>query len=690
MATPVQAKLTNITDPAHQNAAARYEAFQAGGGGFVERPRVTTRDCRCEADGADLAITFDQSDGQIESEVGVMELPANWQQYGRLEAVVEPTDGALTLELIVIGARNRLPVRAELTPGREQTIVLDLRDLPLTAGIRATYEPAAIRLVGLWGGDEVLTDFERQRRLGRGDAEFLEPVQAPPAGPRRVIVRRLMLQPLEDDTRPFCVDRFGQRASTLWPGKVKDESELVAFRDAEKQDLDAMNGPTDRDAFGGWTGGPRFEASGFFRIEQVDGVWWMVDPLGHPFYSIGTTGVRTLDNTIPDGREALYEQLPPREGAEAEAWLAKEYRGGGVSFYRWNILRKYGSREAWRDRVCLRFGKWGFNTIANWSEEVMLDQQIVPHARTTASRDARFPLISNAFADVFDPGWMECLDQKFTEEVAPHRDNPWVIGFFVDNEGPWRNPRLLQAERDMAVRYRWRSYVREQTGDDLAAASRLLGRRIDDWSEVESMGVEDVPREGPGANLMAGFEALFAETMFSGIRQMLQRHAPNHLYLGCRFVRQAPARAIVAAAGRSFDVVSVNCYDLYPRPEQFGQWHHDSGGRPLMLGEHHFPLLSQRQLPPLYAAFTAQERRQYYVLFLRRWLEQPYSIGSHWFQHADQAATGRGQDGENQLVGFVDITDQPHAELVEAARQVTANMYEWHMASADAAVSSER
>ena len=39
-------------------------------------------------------------------------------------------------------------------------------------------------------------------------------------------------------------------------------------------------------------------------------------------------------------------------------------------------------------------------------------------------------------------------------------------------------------------------------------------------------------------------------------------------------------------------------------------------------------------------------------------------IGTHWFQWLDQPATGR-NDGENYNIGFVDVTDQPYAELVD-------------------------
>jgi hypothetical protein len=35
-------------------------------------------------------------------------------------------------------------------------------------------------------------------------------------------------------------------------------------------------------------------------------------------------------------------------------------------------------------------------------------------------------------------------------------------------------------------------------------------------------------------------------------------------------------------------------------------------------------------------------------------------------------------DGENQMVGIMDITDQPHETLVESMRTVSRNMYEWN------------
>lgn len=675
----IVASFVGLTDPENRGMTERYEAFQAGGGGMVKRQIIITKHADCVMRHNAAEFVFEHSDASFEGLIETWNLPTNWKPYGKILLDLEAPGEPLILELMIIGARNRLIHRYELAAGERRQVEFDLRDLPLTAGIRAAYEPTAIRLVGLWGGDENLSDFQRARRdWGTKDA-FLPPLDPIRPGPRSILLHKLELCPQTQSPRPYCVDRFGQRASVSWPGKITDEAELAALRDAEEQMLADMPGPGDRSPYGGWTGGPKFEATGYFRTHQEQGVWWLVDPSGCPFYSIGTTGVRTTDNTIPQGREELYQELPPKEGPGSEAWLLGTPGNMlGVGFYRWNILRKYGSKEAWRDRVCKRFKAWGFNTIANWSEAVMLDQQQVPHVRTTASRDESFALIHPSFPDVFDPTWLSNLDEKYAREVAPHRDNPWVIGYFVDNEASWRNPGLLRAERDMAVRQAWVDHCRKQSGGDLSAVSKALGQSLGSWDELRSLTAEQIPEEGPGSELMAGFEALYAQTMFSGVRQMLQKHDPNHLYLGCRFVRQMPDPRIVKANGDHVDVISINCYGLYPAAEQFDAWYEAGGGKPLMMGEHHFPLLSVRQLPPLYAAFTAEERQLLYVNFLKTWASRTYTVGSHWFQHADQAATGRGSDGENQTVGFVDVTDQPHPELVAAAREVTSQIYTWH------------
>jgi agarase len=55
----------------------------------------------------------------------------------------------------------------------------------------------------------------------------------------------------------------------------------------------------------------------------------------------------------------------------------------------------------------------------------------------------------------------------------------------------------------------------------------------------------------------------------------------------------------------------------------------------------------------------------------------PYSLGSHWYQYSDQHITGRASNGENQIIGFVDITDQPYQRMIDAARYNFEHIYQW-------------
>jgi hypothetical protein len=72
-----------------------------------------------------------------------------------------------------------------------------------------------------------------------------------------------------------------------------------------------------------------------------------------------------------------------------------------------------------------------------------------------------------------------------------------------------------------------------------------------------------------------------------------------------------------------------------------------------------------------------EERGQAYRYYVEQCAAHPAMIGTHWFQWLDQPVTGR-NDGENYSIGFIDVTDQPHRELVAAAKATHARLLEVH------------
>jgi hypothetical protein len=595
-----------------------------------------------------VLLTLEEPSGLLEVAPSLLGLPAAWSDFDDLVFLVQAVD-PLSVTVGAAQGRGRYEATRALSAGEVTRVALDLADLPLCAGRGEPPDrPSVVRFVV---------------KGERG---------------AKVRVTAVELRDAGRPKRPPVVDKFGQRLRQTWVGKIGNEAELRASVERERAAWPAA--PAGRSRTGGWAQGPRLEGSGFFRVVQRDdGRWWFVDPAGHLFWSAGVTGVRatTFNETTPvTDREWLFTALPPgRETAPNDLWHTRDQ----VSFYRWNILRKHGSPEAWTRHTVERLHRWGLNTIGNWSEASMLAQRTLPHTREISSRRPDAPMASARLPDVFAVEWRNLFEKAVKTEVAPHAEDPLCVGWFVDNELPWHHPQLLDAPAESALKREWVAMLQGRY-QSLADFNRFWGRNYSEWSEAARIRQADVPPEGAMRDDEQALVRHYAEGYFSTVCEILRRHAPHHLYLGCRFVRNAPARQIVAAAGRYCDVVTVNCYAWEPTREQFGAWYRDCG-RPILIGEHHVSLESPRQLPPLWEAFRPEQRERYYANFVETWARQPYSLGCHYFQHADQPLTGRG-DGENQTIGLVDITDQPHPDLDRALRASLPHIYEWHAASA--------
>ena len=150
----------------------------------------------------------------------------------------------------------------------------------------------------------------------------------------------------------------------------------------------------------------------------------------------------------------------------------------------------------------------------------------------------------------------------------------------------------------------------------------------------------------------------------------MRRHAPNQLYLGCRF--SGAPDPVVRAAGEATDVVSFN---LYQRRIPEGKWT-DLIDRPALIGEFHFGALDRGMFHTgLVRTRDQKERAEAFARYVESVAAHPLFVGCHWFQYVDEPVTGRTHDGENYNIGFVDVTDTPYPELSEAARAINGKIY---------------
>jgi hypothetical protein len=485
-----------------------------------------------------------------------------------------------------------------------------------------------------------------------------------------------------------CIDTFGQFIHKEWPGKVHAVEELVANRAAEAKQLEASPAPAAWDVWGGWANGPQLEATGHFRTAKHAGKWWLVDPDGRLFFSVGLTCVGSgFAGTPVDDRESWFADLPTAVDHLLKDFLkpgGKSWGGGyyagkspkNMNFSGANLMRKYGPewKTVYTGIIHQRLRAWGINSIGNWSDWNVTDAHKTPYTRTFFYDVPKLKAGKVQFPDMFDPGFPAALDKGAAQFLKGTTDDPWCIGYFVDNEMPWGGEQslaqyALASPEKQAAKQRLAAWLQERHGADIAALNTAWGTTWTDWAAFAA-DTKAKPATEAAQKDLYDFTGLAAETYFREVRDAIRRIAPKKLYLGCRCV--GGGRNLVEAAVKFNDVLSYNRYCASVRditlPEGLDA--------PVIIGEFHFGGLDRGQFwGGLFSAENQQDRAAKFTAYVRSALDNPQIVGVHWFQYGDEATTGR-IDGENAQCGFVDICDTPYVETVQAARTSAETMYD--------------
>ncbi len=504
---------------------------------------------------------------------------------------------------------------------------------------------------------------------------------ASPTEARTLIVDNVRLRP--SPSLDGLVDRYGQWTGGDWPGKIHDDEELTERRMTESADLAPLEG---RSAYGGWGAGPRREATGFFRVEKIDGRWWLVDPEGALFFSAGLDSMRPLSPTFVQGRESMFTWLPesgdPLQRHFSYATGATQgpiREGRAYDFLAANLERKYGADYAneWAEVTARRVRSWGFNTIANWSDNRLWGRDVPYVATVTVGGTVnRVPVASGSatsLPDPFDPRFAVNVSNSIRPVAARAAGDPWCIGYFVDNELNWssrtaagigalgQNAAASPAKRALIAQLR-EKYV------DIARLNSEWRTSYANWDAV----TPPAALNAASTTDLAAFTRLLAATYFRAVREELRKLDADHLYLGSRFSGYTTEAA--EACAEHCDVMSFNIYQSRinaPRWDFLNAFN-----KPAIIGEFHFGALDRGMFHTgLVAASSQADRARMFIDYMRTVLDHPAFIGAHWFQYADQALTGRTLDGENYNIGFVMHNDTPYPEMVEAARTVLGEMY---------------
>lgn len=148
--------------------------------------------------------------------------------------------------------------------------------------------------------------------------------------------------------------------------------------------------------YGGWKA-HRVAATGFFRVEKIDGRWWAIDPEGYLYVHLAPSSVN-LNNYTAD---QIYQ-----------------------------LLLQYG-----------------FNGLGCWSDETILQSSLKNQTPLAYCPKISFIGVYRRQRDpriempVFDDEF-ETYANQLAQGFSSYKNDPHVFGYLSDNEMPWRDEGL--------------------------------------------------------------------------------------------------------------------------------------------------------------------------------------------------------------------------------------------------------
>jgi agarase len=319
-------------------------------------------------------------------------------------------------------------------------------------------------------------------------------------------------------------------------------------------------------------------------------------------------------------------------------------------------------------------------------------------AALNVSEDDRMTWLLGGFPDVFSTEFATHCRALAQRQCLPRKDDPKLLGYFLDNELRWRADQRLNEELLITfLRARPRSMGRQaavallqERYDSIEALNEIWGRSYKAWADLMSGSMEGNPLleakaafsrpNGPRREVEAGliwkdcveFKKKVAEQYFAVTTAAIREVDPNHLVFGVRF-SIFPGNEILEPMAEHCDALSISIYDPLPGGvlSRYVDWK-----RPILISEFSFRA-ADSGLPNTKGAGvlvkTQKERAKLFTAFAEGARVHPNVVGLHWFRWVDEPAEGR-FDGENSNYGIVNLEDEPYSAMVVAMKAFSKSL----------------
>jgi hypothetical protein len=457
-------------------------------------------------------------------------------------------------------------------------------------------------------------------------------------------------------TAHFCYinavaqSNFNNIAAAYYEVKARNNANSTTWKTYSAKTIDKLPGFKIKadpalNSFGSWKVN-QSTATGFFRVEKKGDRWWIIDPEGYPFIHKGVA----------------------------------VFRPGNSSGQKNALNNKYGSPDAWVTQESQLLKENGFNGTGAWSNVDLMRQTANPLVYTiivspmgsyksehikkfggkykvTGWQGYRFDL-----AMVFDPEFDSHIE-KTISAIAKYASDKNLLGYFTDNELPWKNDAL---DRHLNL------LAKDEVG--YVAAKKWLNDRKGKDAFIADVNDED----------RLAFTGYYYETYLKKVAAAVRKYDPNHMYLGCRFNQESEELnnpEIFKVAGKYMDIVSINHYRKWePVQSIMNNWTSWSG-KPFLVTEW-YTKGEDSGLPNKSGAGwnvpTQQNRGYFYQNFIIELLKSKACVGWHWFTYQDNDPLDLTTDASNRdsNKGIVNSLFVPYTPLLENMKMLNTHVYE--------------
>jgi hypothetical protein len=379
--------------------------------------------------------------------------------------------------------------------------------------------------------------------------------------------------------------------------------------------------------------------------------------------------------------------------------------------------KKYASRAAWEEEALGRLKQWGFTMLGAGCDPGLRHRGLI-HCEFLGIGE-HFALMGDehditpnehrpcsAFPNVFHPDFEAYARHVARGKCRPARDDPWLLGYFIDNELAWWGrawgseaglfDAVMRKGAAHTAKVALGDFLAARFGGETAAFNVVFGTGLGGFEELG--GLDFLPHATPGQReVKRAFLAFVAERYFAVVSRAIREADPNHLVLGARFAGTEGTPPVVwEAAGRHCDVVTFNFYPMAdldegrvythlgktgePTAAHFEKYH-DLVRRPMLITEWSFPALDAG-LPSAHGAgqrFRTQAgRTQATRLFARTMLSMPFLLGYDYFMWVDEPALGISTPfPEDSNYGLINEDGEPYTLLTEMFTELHREAVAW-------------